>query len=53
MPVRKVAATVGRGEIGLSFGLNHHILGDQAKCQMLFVQLVKGLEERERERGAE
>lgn len=49
--MRKVVAMVGRGEIWLSFGLNHHILGDQAKCQMLFVQLVKGLREKERERG--
>lgn len=24
-----------------ALGLNHHILGDQAECQMLFVQLVK------------
>lgn len=39
--MRKVAAMVGGGEIALSFGLNHHILGDQAKCQMLFVQVVK------------
>lgn len=48
--MRKVAAMVGGGEIALSFGLNHHILGDQAKCQMLFVQVVKW---REREGGRE
>lgn len=37
----------------LLFGLNHHTLGDQVKCQMLFVQLVKWLEESERERERE
>lgn len=52
--MRKVAAMVGGGEIALSFGLNHHILGDQAKCQMLFVQVVKWRErEREGKRGRE
>lgn len=42
----KVADTVDRGEIAsLLFGFNHHILGCRAKCQMLFVQVVKAQKE--------
>ena len=41
---------VDRGDIGLLFGLNHHILGDQAKCPMLLDQVAEREGERERER---